>query len=70
MLKYCKSLAELYLRWNKITQVGARKILEGIITKDQLKVLDFSWNALCLGDKSEKVKPVTDSGHNFFDLLE
>ena len=40
------TLKELYLRWNKITNLGGLDILEGVERKESLAVLDLSYNNL------------------------
>ena len=40
------SLRELYLRWNKVTHFGGFNILLGLERKENLAVLDLSWNNL------------------------
>ena len=40
------TLKELYLRWNKITNLGGLDILEGDERKESLAVLDLSYNNL------------------------
>ena len=41
-----KILHELYLSWNMIDSKGANMIFEKLITNNNLKILDFSWNNL------------------------
>ena len=46
-----QQLDELYLHWNKITGSGGAAIAEGILTNQNLKVLDLSWNSLGNSEK-------------------
>ena len=40
------SLKEFYIRWNKITQIGGQKVINGVLTREVIAVLDLSWNRL------------------------
>ena len=46
MLSKNSTLRELYFRWNKITHFGGSYILQGIEEKENLAVLDLSYNNL------------------------
>lgn len=39
-------IKEFYLRWNKITHFGGYNIMLGVERKENLAVLDLSWNSL------------------------
>ena len=51
MLSANKSLKELYLRWNNITNCGGVYLLLGVGTKRNLAILDLSWNNLKANSK-------------------
>ena len=40
------AIKEFYLRWNKITHFGGYNIMLGVERKENLAVLDLSWNSL------------------------
>lgn len=46
MLSNHFSLKEFYLRWNKITNTGGYHVLLGVEAKENLAVLDLSYNNL------------------------
>jgi Leucine-rich repeat (LRR) protein len=46
MLSQNFTLKELYFRWNKITHFGGSSILQGLEEKQNLAVLDLSYNNL------------------------
>lgn len=58
------ALKELYLGQNTITQQGAIQILDGLLKRPILTVLDLSWNRL-------SIKPLVEIKENegFFDYL-
>lgn len=47
-------MKELYLHWNNLRSQGGALILEGVTTRDWVKVLDMSWNKIGSGSRNDK----------------
>ena len=46
MLIYNDNLRELYIRWNNLSSIGGKIILDGVEQKENIAVLDMSYNSL------------------------